>query len=58
MLVTANHIMKGANMEPNLEEMDDYNKPLKPSKLKWIMIAFGIAIAVYIGYVLLMENYS
>ena len=45
-------------MEPNLEQMDDYNKPLKPSKLKWIMIAFGIAIAVYIGYVLLMENYS
>ena len=58
MLVTVNNIMKGVTMEPSLEEMDDYNKPIKPSKLKWIVIAFGIAIAVYVGYVLLMESYS
>jgi capsular polysaccharide biosynthesis protein len=45
-------------MEPNLEELDDYNKPLKPNKMKWIVIAFVIAIAVYAGYVLLMESFS
>lgn len=45
-------------MEPNLEEMDDYNKPLKPNKVKWIVTVFIIAIAVYVGYVMLMESFS
>jgi hypothetical protein len=43
-------------MEPSLRDMDDYNKPLKPGKLKWILIAFGIALAIYFGYTLLMVN--
>ena len=45
-------------MEPRLNDMDDYNKPLKPKKVQWILAAFGIAIAVYVLYVLLMENFS
>ena len=45
-------------MEPRLQDMDDYNKPIKPNKLKWIVIAFSIAIAFYILYALLMESFS
>jgi hypothetical protein len=42
-------------MEPNLEEMSDYKKPLGKSKMKAIVIAFAIAIAVYIAYAIVMS---
>ncbi len=41
-------------MEPNLEEMDDYKKPLSRSKAKTILFAFAIALAVYVVYALIM----
>ncbi len=34
-------------MEPNLNDIDDYNKPLKKSKLKAILIFFGVLLVVY-----------
>lgn len=34
-------------MEPNLEDIDDYNKPLKKSKLKAILIFFGVILFLY-----------
>ncbi len=45
-------------MEPNLEEIDDYNKPLKSGKLKTILLAFGAAIAVYVLYLGVMTLFS
>ena len=44
-------------MEPNLEEMDDYKKPLSSKKIKLIIIAFAIALAVYAVYALLMGGF-
>jgi hypothetical protein len=41
-------------MEPNLEEMSDYKKPLSKSKTKTIIIAFVIALVVYAVYALVM----
>lgn len=41
--------------EPELEESSDYDKPLSSSKRKWILIAFGIAVAVYFLYVGVMS---
>ena len=29
-------------MEPNLNDIEDYNKPIKKSKLRNILIGFGI----------------
>lgn len=34
-------------MEPSLNDMDDYHKPLKKSKIKSIMIFFGVLIFLY-----------
>ncbi len=34
-------------MEPNLEDIDDYNKPLKKSKKKMIIIFFLVLIVLY-----------
>ncbi|MDX1295655.1 MAG: hypothetical protein R3302_05285 [Sulfurimonadaceae bacterium] len=45
-------------MEPNLHDMDDYNKPTKSEKVKWIVFAFGVAIAVYVVYVVVMESFT
>jgi len=45
-------------MEPSLKDMDDYNRPLKRDKIRWILIAFLIAIAIYVIYAFLMESYS
>lgn len=42
-------------MEPNLEEMSDYKKPLGKSKTKTIIIAFAIVLTVYALYALLMS---
>jgi len=44
-------------MEPNLDDISDYNKPLGRKKLKVILIAFAIAIAVYAVYVLLTSEF-
>lgn len=41
-------------MEPNLEEMDDYKKPLSNNKLKTILFAFAIVLAIYVIYDLIM----
>jgi hypothetical protein len=38
------------DLEPNLEEMSDYKKPLSKSKTKMIIIAFVIVLAVYALY--------
>jgi len=35
-------------MEPNLEDIDDYNKPLKKSKLKAILIFFGVLLSLFV----------
>ena len=40
--------------EPELDESSDYDKPLSSNKRTWIMIAFGIAVGVYILYTFLM----
>ena len=40
-------MIKGNIMEPNLEDIDDYNKPLKKSKLKAILIFFGVILVLY-----------
>ncbi len=34
-------------MEPNLEDIDDYNKPLKKSKKKMIIIFFVVLLVIY-----------
>ena len=34
-------------MEPNLNDIDDYNKPLKKSKLRNILIAFGVLLVLF-----------
>lgn len=41
-------------MEPNLDEISDYKKPLGKSKTKTIILAFAIAIAIYAVYALVM----
>lgn len=42
-------------MEPNLEDMSDYDKPLSKSKKKTIVIAFAILLAIYVLYALAMS---
>ncbi len=44
-------------MEPNLEEMDDYKKPLSNKKIKLIVAAFAIALAVYAVYAVVMGGF-
>jgi len=34
-------------MEPNLDDIEDYNKPIKKSKLKNILIGFGILLVLF-----------
>jgi hypothetical protein len=36
-------------MEPNLTDMDDYNKPLSVMKLRTIAFAFGGMLIIYGG---------
>lgn len=42
-------------MEPNLEDMSDYKKPLGKSKTKTIIIAFAVVIALYLIYAVAMS---
>lgn len=42
-------------MEPNLEDISDYKKPLGKSKTKTIIIAFAIVIAIYVIYAVVMS---
>lgn len=41
-------------MEPNLEDMSDYDKPLSKSKTKAIIIFFAVLIAIYAVYTIAM----
>lgn len=41
-------------MEPNLEDMSDYDKPLSKNKTKVIIIAFAVLLAIYVVYALAM----
>jgi len=34
-------------MEPNLDDIEDYNKPIKKSKLRNILIGFGILAVLF-----------
>lgn len=34
-------------MEPNLKDIDDYNKPLKKSKKKMIIAFFVVLLVIY-----------
>jgi hypothetical protein len=43
-------------MEPSLEDIEDYNKPLKKSKLKNILIGFGILLSLYAISVFVQAN--
>ena len=43
-------------MEPSLEDIDDYDKPLKKSKLKNILIGFGILLVLFVISVLVQSN--
>ncbi len=43
-------------MEPNLDDIDDYNKPLKSSKLKNILIFFGVLLVLYSLVMLVQSN--
>jgi flagellar basal body-associated protein FliL len=42
-------------MEPNLEEMSDYKKPLSKKKTKTIIIAFLLVLAIYAAYAVIMR---
>jgi len=42
-------------MEPNLEEMSDYKKPLGKNKTKTIIIAFVIVLVIYAVYAVVMS---
>ena len=43
-------------MEPNLKDIEDYDKPLKKSKLRNILIGFGILFTLFIISVLVQSN--
>ncbi len=45
---------RSTTIEPNLEEMSDYKKPLGKSKTKTIIIAFAIVLVIYAVYALVM----
>ncbi|MGB5965137.1 MAG: hypothetical protein WBF77_04130 [Sulfurimonadaceae bacterium] len=44
-------------MEPNLDDMDDYKKPLSKSKTKTLIIAFAIVIVIYAVYTLVLGEF-
>jgi hypothetical protein len=43
-------------MEPNLEDIEDYDKPLKKSKLKNILIGFSILFVLFIISAVIQGN--
>jgi hypothetical protein len=43
-------------MEPSMNDMDDYNKPLSKKKRNIIIGAFAILIAIYAIYALTMGS--
>lgn len=43
-------------MEPTMNDMDDYNKPLSHKKRNIIIGAFAILIAIYAVYALTMSS--
>lgn len=43
-------------MEPNLEEMSDYKKPLGKKKTRLILIAFAVVLIVYGLYAWFMSE--
>ncbi len=45
-------------MEPKLNDISDFKKPLDKSKKKTILKAFGIVIVVFIAYQLIMIFFS
>lgn len=45
-------------MEPNLDDISDYKKPLDKSKKKTILKAFGVVIGIFIAYQLIMIFFS
>ena len=45
-------------MEPKLDNISDYDKPLEKDKKKTIIKAFGIVIGIYIAYQLIMIFFS
>ena len=42
-------------MEPNLQDIEDYKKPLSSKKIKTIAIAFGALFALYFIVTSLLE---
>lgn len=44
-------------MEPNLDEISDYKKPLGSKKRKIIIISFAIMIVIYAIYVWVFGDY-
>jgi multidrug resistance efflux pump len=44
-------------MEPNLDDISDYKKPLSKNKKKIILIAFAIMIVIYALYVWVFGEY-
>ena len=45
-------------MEPTLDQMSDYERPLTPQKKRTIVIAFAIAVLLGGGYAELMKALS
>lgn len=43
-------------MEPNLNDMDDYDKPLSPSKKRIIVLFFAGLIVLYSIYALVLSS--
>ena len=43
-------------MEPNMNDIDDFNKPLPWKKRRLILLAFMAAIAIYFVYVMLLKS--
>ena len=43
-------------MEPSLKDIDDYDKPIKKSKLKNILIGFAILFALFSINLLIQSN--
>ena len=44
-------------MEPNMDQIEDYNKPLSGKKRKVIAIAFGVMLALYGLSYLVQSNF-
>ena len=45
-------------MEPKLDDISDYKKPLSKNKKKTILKAFGIMIGIFIVYQLIIIFFS